>query len=276
MALLYNLARMTTATTGTGTITLGSAAAPFLTFAQAGVTDGQVVSYAIIDGASNSEIGTGTYTSSGTTLTRTVTKSSNSDSAISLSGAAQVFISPRAEDFGKVKWLATGVASTSASVSFSSTYITSTYDKYLLLWDSWVPSSNGAVHYIQVSANNGGAWQTSSYLNSGQTSVGGTASQTSGTTGGIVAGDIAAGSSNTAARANSGWATFSPNFASAPVMFVIDAVEINAATSSSLSALRNTGMWNSAGVINAVRFIENSGNIATLNAYLYGFTKTAN
>lgn len=96
MAKLYNLARMTTTTTGTGTITLGSAVAGYLTFAQAGVANGDVVDYAIKDG-NDSEIGTGTYTSSGTTLTRTVTKSTNSNAAISLSGAAEVFITPRAE-----------------------------------------------------------------------------------------------------------------------------------------------------------------------------------
>ncbi|MDB5607787.1 MAG: putative rane-localized protein [Bradyrhizobium sp.] len=94
---LYNLARMTTATTGTGTITLGSAVSGYLTFALAGAANGDVVSYAIKDGA-NSEIGTGTYTSAGTTLTRTVTKSTNANAAISLSGAAEVFITFRAED----------------------------------------------------------------------------------------------------------------------------------------------------------------------------------
>lgn len=97
MGKLYNLARMTTATTGTGTVTLSSAVAPFLTFVQAGISNGDVVSYSIIDGTSNSEIGTGTYT--GSTLTRTVTKSTNSNAAISLSGSAQVFVTPRAEDF---------------------------------------------------------------------------------------------------------------------------------------------------------------------------------
>lgn len=96
MGKLFNLARMTTATTLTGTITLGSAVSGYLTFAQAGVVDGDIVDYAIKDGA-NSEHGTGVYTASGTTLTRNVTKSTNNNNLISLSGSAEVFISPRAE-----------------------------------------------------------------------------------------------------------------------------------------------------------------------------------
>jgi hypothetical protein len=97
---LYNLARVTTATIGTGTITLGAAVSGFLTFAQAGVPDGAVVTYAINDGA-NSEIGQGSYTASGTTLTRnTIYRSTGAGNTarISLSGAAQVFICLAAED----------------------------------------------------------------------------------------------------------------------------------------------------------------------------------
>lgn len=98
MAKLYNLAKVTTPTTGTGTITLGSAVDGFLTFAGAGVQNGEEVTYAIKDG-SNSEIGRGVYTASGTTLTRSVLKSTNSDAAINLSGNAMVFITAAAEDF---------------------------------------------------------------------------------------------------------------------------------------------------------------------------------
>lgn len=97
MAVLVNRAKMSTATTGTGTITLGSAVSGFQTFADAGVTDGQTVRYVIEDGA-NFEIGNGTYGASGTTLSRSVLESSNSDAAINLSGSAFVFIGAIARD----------------------------------------------------------------------------------------------------------------------------------------------------------------------------------
>lgn len=98
-AKLYDLASMSTSTTGTGTITLGAATAGFLTFAGAGVQDGQTVSYAIFDNAGASEVGRGVYTASGTTLTRGPLISTNSNAAINLSGSATVRISAIAEDF---------------------------------------------------------------------------------------------------------------------------------------------------------------------------------
>jgi hypothetical protein len=97
MAKLYNLARMLTPTTGTGTVTLDSAVLGHLTFDQAGVQTGDRVSYGILDGA-NSEVGRGVYDASGPSLTRSVLKSTNSDAAINLSGSAQVIITALAED----------------------------------------------------------------------------------------------------------------------------------------------------------------------------------
>ncbi len=99
MANLVNLARMNSTTVGTGTITLSSAVTGFLSFADAGVTDGQTVSYAVEDG-DNREVGRGVYTSAGTTLTRTVLQSTNSNNAINLSGTGQIVVTGLAQDFG--------------------------------------------------------------------------------------------------------------------------------------------------------------------------------
>ena len=97
MVTLVNRAKVATATTGTGTITLGSAESGYQTFADAGLVDTNVVRYVIEDGAAW-EIGSGTYTASGTTLSRTPTESSGGGSAITLTGSAVVFISATAAD----------------------------------------------------------------------------------------------------------------------------------------------------------------------------------
>lgn len=102
MALVLNAVWMTTATTGTGTITLGTAKAGYFTVAEAGGADGTVYAYRINDG-NDVEIGIGTYTASGTTLSRdTVTKSKISGTAgttkLTLSGTAEVLITARVAD----------------------------------------------------------------------------------------------------------------------------------------------------------------------------------
>jgi len=88
----------TTTTTGTGTVTLAGAVTGFQTFAAIG--DGNTCYYAITSGT-DWEVGLGTYTASGTTLSRdTILESSNTGSAITLSGTSNVFVTYPAEKSG--------------------------------------------------------------------------------------------------------------------------------------------------------------------------------
>jgi hypothetical protein len=95
---LADRVRETTTTTGTGTVTLLGAFTGFQSFSAIG--NGNSTYYTIADqNGSNWEVGIGTYTSSGTTLSRTtVLSSSNSGSLVSFSaGTKDVFVTYPAE-----------------------------------------------------------------------------------------------------------------------------------------------------------------------------------
>lgn len=84
----------TSATTGTGTLTLAGAVTGFQSFSSA-LSDGDTTYYAIFESSTGAwEVGLGTFTASGTTLARTtILASSNSGSAVNLTaGVADVFI----------------------------------------------------------------------------------------------------------------------------------------------------------------------------------------
>jgi hypothetical protein len=96
---LKDRVKETTTTTGTGTVTLAGAEAGYQSFSVIG--DANTTYYAIVAQTSSEwEVGIGTYTASGTTLSRdTILASSNSNAAVNFSaGTKDVFVTyPAAE-----------------------------------------------------------------------------------------------------------------------------------------------------------------------------------
>ena len=96
MPQLADRVQETTTTSGTGSVTLAGAVTGYRTFSSA-FSVGTSVWYCIVDGA-NWEVGRGTLSAS-TTLTRDkVYSSSNSGSAITLSGGTSVVFCTLAQD----------------------------------------------------------------------------------------------------------------------------------------------------------------------------------
>ena len=110
MVTLVNRAKMSTPTTGTGALTLGSAETGFQSFADAGVANGNVVRY-VLEESNDWEIGTGTYTASGTTLTRSLIESSTG-SLLNLTGQGVVFLTAVASDLQNAANVDQGVSTT--------------------------------------------------------------------------------------------------------------------------------------------------------------------
>jgi hypothetical protein len=295
MAVLKNRAGVSTATTGTGTITLGSAlaagvapnAAAWQTFAAAGVANADQVRYLILDSNGAWEYGTGTYTSSGTTLSRasgamdgTVAgQKSSSGSLLSLSGNAQVFIAAIAEDLGAAVagptsgsrvLIQTQVVSTAVAAINFITGIDATYDEYELHVLGMMPSTDGVTGLLQVSADGGATWQQAAnyvfvWHNSNIASASGA---NGGTSTGMNLGPPLSNTNKTDIRIN---------FALPSTSGFFKIFNWNGGGYTSGGSF--VGFYGSAspqfgtGPINAVRVIVSGGNIAAGTYNLYGIVK---
>lgn len=144
----------TTTTTGTGTVTLAGAVTGFQSFSVVG--NGNTTYYVIASTTGSEwEVGIGTYTSSGTTLSRdTVLASSNSNTFVNFSaGTKEVFV--------------TYPAAYSTNITVSATAPTLPRNGAL-----WWDSTNGQMKLYYIDAN-GGQWVDAA------TSTGGTAASIS-------------------------------------------------------------------------------------------------
>jgi hypothetical protein len=163
-------ANVTSTTTGTGTFTLGSAVSGYVDFS--GVGNGNQTYYAITD-STNFEIGIGTYTSSGTTLSRNIVISStNGDSKVDFAAGTKYVFSPQPSvvmqggvptaddstigaDLGGWKSLQRSLMkSVTAGTTFKNP-IPATYDIVLgstQLYRGGVLTPNGDIHFVPESA----------------------------------------------------------------------------------------------------------------------------
>lgn len=103
MPVLANRVKVSSTTTGTGSVALGSPVDGFYSFAEGGISNGDTVRY-VIENGNNFEIGTGVYTI--THISRSPeetlvngTADITSPSAITLAGDSTVFITASSKNF---------------------------------------------------------------------------------------------------------------------------------------------------------------------------------
>ena len=159
----------TSTTTGTGTLTLAGAVAGYQAFSVIGNSNSTF--YGIVDEFGQWENGIGTYTSSGTTLSRTtVLSSSNSNSLVNFTtGTKNVFVTYPAEAVSPVR--ETAQASTSGTViDFTGIPV---WAKQITVMFSGVSLSGTSDILVQL--GDAGGFETTGYLSSGSATGTGTA-----------------------------------------------------------------------------------------------------
>lgn len=174
--LFYDRVKETTTTTGTGTLTLAGAASGYVAWSTVGNANSAF--YTIAHQSSNEwEVGIGTYTSSGTTLSRDkVVASSNANAAVSFSaGTKDVFVTapaavltPQQVCNGRLT-LTTAVAVTTSDVTAAGTiYFTPFEGNRVSLWNGngWIVKTFSELS-LALTATSGSNYDVFMYDNSG-------------------------------------------------------------------------------------------------------------
>lgn len=120
MAIFADRVKETSTTTGTGTFTLAGTSTGFVAFSVVG--NGATVYYCITDSFGNWEVGSGTYTLSGTTLTRSVLSSSNANALVNFpAGTKEVFLVVPASFVTTTQTLTDAVTVSSSNIGLGTT-----------------------------------------------------------------------------------------------------------------------------------------------------------
>lgn len=168
--------------------------------------------------------------------------------------------------------LATVNASGASSVSFGSSYITSAYNKYVIEYDSLLASTSGEHLELQVSSNNGSTWKTAGYAYAGYgyDVTAGTIYSASSSAAYL---DIANGQTLTATANNfaSGTIKFATPSGSGKTIFDYRITGYD--SGDAIFSSSGGGSYNTAGSINAIQIIMQSGTISG-NFHLEGLPGT--
>lgn len=153
----YDMVKANTATTGTGSITVGSAVSPYRAFSGV-VANGATIRYLIVNGSAW-ERGYGTYNSGTGVLTRTL-ECSSTGSLLSLSGASTVENVLGADDINGARYLIAEYTATAASDFQIANWYSTRFDMYELEMRDLIAGTNNSNMQMVVSSDNGSTWQT--------------------------------------------------------------------------------------------------------------------
>jgi hypothetical protein len=245
------------------TVSFGNVSATEISYLD-GVT-GAIQTQIDAKGAITGQAWTGTHNFTGATATATTQTVGDNSTKLATTAYAD-----SARAIGDWVRLSTATASASATVAFTS-LITSTYDVYMLEVLNAKPATNGALFYLQTSANNGSTYDNSAgnYLgvNTVMKAAGVTASSAG--TGNMVLSDGISSS-------REGFSGFifilTPSAVARCHIRSEGAYTDSAGTVETLSL--TAAYRDSAAAVNAIRVLMSTGNITSGTFNLYGMRKT--